>query len=153
MERYLAKIKGRIWLLRGLVLLCAAAVFVLGELSSRGILLDSRTQTEFARSYASFILFGEMIAGLWLIHRNKKFLRDREQASEQRRREMDERRILISDKSGGTAAGCLLFLFANGAVVLAFVSMEAFYALFAALLAVLALKGGMTFYFSRKYGI
>ena len=153
MERYLAKIKGRIWLLRGLVLLCAAAVFVLGELSSRGILLDSRTQTEFARSYASFILFGEMIAGLWLIHRNKKFLRDREQASEQRRREMDERRILISDKSGGTAAGCVLFLFANGAVVLAFVSMEAFYALFAALLAVLALKGGMTFYFSRKYGI
>ena len=153
MERYLAKIKGRIWLLRGLVLLCAAAVFVLGELSSRGILLDSRAQTEFARSYASFILFGEMIAGLWLIHRNKKFLRDREQASEQRRREMDERRILISDKSGGTAAGCLLFLFANGAVVLAFVSMEAFYALFAALLAVLALKGGMTFYFSRKYGI
>ena len=153
MERYLAKIKGRIWLLRGLVLLCAAAVFVLGELSSRGILLDSRTQTEFARSYASFILFGEMIAGLWLIHRNKKFLRDREQASEQRRREMDERRILISDKSGGAAAGCLLFLFANGAVVLAFVSMEAFYALFAALLAVLALKGGMTFYFSRKYGI
>ena len=153
MERYLAKIKGRIWLLRGLVLLCAAAVFVLGELSSRGILLDSRTQTEFARSYASFILFGEMIAGLWHIHRNKKFLRDREQASEQRRREMDERRILISDKSGGTAAGCLLFLFANGAVVLAFVSMEAFYALFAALLAVLALKGGMTFYFSRKYGI
>ena len=153
MERYLAKIKGRIWLLRGLVLLCAAAVFVLGELSSRGILLDSRTQTEFARSYASFILFGEMIAGLWLIHRNKKFLRDREQASEQRRREMDERRILISDKSGGAAAGCLLFLFANGAVVLAFVSMDAFYALFAALLAVLALKGGMTFYFSRKYGI
>ena len=66
---------------------------------------------------------------------------------------MDERRILISDKSGGAAAGCLLFLFANGAVVLAFVSMDAFYALFAALLAVLALKGGMTFYFSRKYGI
>lgn len=153
MEGYLAKIKGRIWLLRGLVLLCAAAIFVLGELSGRGILLDSRTQTEFARSYASFILFGEIVARLWLIRRNKKFLRDREQASEQRRREMDERRILISDKSGGAAAGCLLFLFANGAVVLAFVSMDAFYALFAALLAVLALKGGLALYFSRKYGM
>ena len=78
MEGYLAKIKGRIWLLRGLVLLCAIAIFVLGELSGRGILLDSRTQTEFARSYASFILFGEIVAGLWLIRRNKKFLRDRE---------------------------------------------------------------------------
>ncbi len=153
MEGYLAKIKGRIWLLRGLVLLCAIAIFVLGELSGRGILLDSRTQTEFARSYASFILFGEIVAGLWLIRRNKKFLRDREQASEQRRREMDERRILISDKSGGAAAGCLLFLFANGAVALAFVSMDAFYALFAALLAVLALKGGLALYFSRKYGM
>lgn len=153
MERYLAKIKGRIWLLRGWILFCAAAVVVLGELSNRGILLDSRTQTEFARSYASFLLFGEIIVGLWLIHRNKKLMRDREQASEKRRAEMDERRIFIYEKSGGFVADCLLILFANGAVVMSFLSMDAFYAVFFALLAVLVLKAGSYLYFSRKYGL
>ena len=73
MEGYLAKIKGRIWLLRGLVLLCAIAIFVLGELSGRGILLDSRTQTEFARSYASFILFGKSLPGFGLSTGTKNF--------------------------------------------------------------------------------
>ncbi len=153
MERYLAKIKGRIWMLRGWIVFCAVAVVVLGELSNRGILLDSRTQTDFARSYASFLLFGEIIAGFWLIHRNKKLMRDREQASEKRRAEMDERRIFIYEKSGGFVADSLLVLFANGAVVLSFLSMDAFYAVFFALLSVLVLKTGSYLYFSRKYGM
>ncbi|HIQ59610.1 MAG TPA: hypothetical protein IAB22_09170 [Candidatus Merdivicinus intestinavium] len=153
MEQYLAKIKRRIWLTRGWILLCAAAVVVLGELSGRGILLDSRGQTPFSRSWASAILFGEMAAGLWLIHRNKKLLRDREAASDRRRRERDELRAAVHDKSGGIVADCLIFLLANAAVVLAFVSMDAFYAVFGALLAAVFLKAGTRLYFSRKYGM
>ncbi len=153
MEEYLKKIKRRIFLCRGWIAVCAAAVIILGELSGRGILLGGRTRTDFAVRYASALLFGEIIACFFLIHQNKRLLQNREKAQEQCRTEYDELRNMIYDKSGGFPVSCLIFLFANGAIVLSFVDMAAFYTAVSALAAALLFKCFAHLYYRRKYGL
>lgn len=153
MEAYQKKIKHRIYLCRGWIAVCAAAVLILGELSGRGILLGGQTRTDFAVRYASALLFGEIIACIFLIRQNRLLLKNREKAQQQRRTESDELRCLIHDKSGGFVTDCLAFLFSNGAIILSFVDMAAFYTAVSALAAVLFFKTAAHLFYRRKFGL
>ena len=61
-------------------------MIVIGELSARGALLDSRSMTETAQRVSKLIVFGGIIALLIMHHRTARLLRDKAARDEQRMR-------------------------------------------------------------------
>ena len=151
MESYEKKLKGRLLAYRLLFAALLAAMVVVGELSHRGVLLDSRGMTALAQDVSRLLLFGGMIATGVLIHRTKGLLDDRLARARRRTMEEDERRRFIRDRSGAVALDAFLAIGVAAVFVLSYVNMTAFNTALGLLAAALLLRGAAYLYCARLF--
>ena len=85
-----------------------ALMIVVGELSNRGVLLDSRGMTATAGNAARILFFGALIGVICRIRRLKRTLADQTLLREEQIRQEDERARFIEDRSGARAMNALL---------------------------------------------
>ena len=128
-----------------------ALMIVVGELSTRGVLLDSRGMTATAGNAARILFFGALIGVICRIRRLKRTLADQTLLREEQIRQEDERARFIEDRSGARAMNALLVLLAAAVFVLAYVDMAAFRTAYGTLLAAAALRFGLKAYYKHKY--
>ena len=76
------KLKLRLMLYRLGVIVLLVLMILIGEMSHRGILLNSRTMTQSARNVSSLIIFGGILLFLVLHHRTSRLLRDKNRAKQ-----------------------------------------------------------------------
>ena len=135
------KLKLRLMLYRLGVIVLLVLMILIGEMSHRGILLDSRTMTQSARNVSSLIIFGGILLFLVLHHRTSRLLRDRTEQNRQKIRENDERRKYIHDRSNTLTLEVLFVAGILAVLVLSYVNMAAFQAAYYLLLFGMLVKG------------
>jgi len=136
------------WRIRLLWLLVAAMVAYVAVVSLLGG-GDSRLMNDSAQKMYRIIYFGGLIYVGWRIYANKKLLKDRLLRKEQLRKELDEHRRWVYEKSGGLFADVMLFLLLAATCTAALFNMAAYAAALFLLLGALALKGGLYLYYNR----
>ncbi len=134
---YTDKIKWRIRLLWGVLLLMLVYMVVIGELGGG----DSRIMTRLANTASRLIFFGGMAWVIACIVHNRRLLRDRQLLQAQRLKEQDERRQYLHDKSGGAVMDIFLIVLLFATTTTAMFSMPAFYVCYALLWTAIILKG------------
>ncbi len=135
------KLKLRLMLYRLGVIVLLVLMILIGEMSHRGILLNSRTMTQSARNVSSLIIFGGILLFLVLHHRTSRLLRDRTEQNRQKIRENDERRKYIHDRSNTLTLEVLFVAGILAVLVLSYVNMAAFQAAYYLLLFGMLVKG------------
>ncbi len=135
------KLKLRLMLYRLGVIVLLVLMILIGEMSHRGILLDSRTMTQSARNVSSLIIFGGILLFLVLHHRTSRLLRDRTEQNRQKIRENDERRKYIHDRSNTLTLEVLFVAGILAVLVLSYVNMAAFQTAYYLLLFGMLVKG------------
>ena len=123
------------------VIVLLVLMILIGEMSHRGILLDSRTMTQSARNVSSLIIFGGILLFLVLHHRTSRLLRDRTEQNRQKIRENDERRKYIHDRSNTLTLEVLFVAGILAVLVLSYVNMAAFQTAYYLLLFGMLVKG------------
>ena len=141
MKHYEEKLKLRLMLYRLGVIVLLVLMILIGEMSHRGILLDSRTMTQSARNVSSLIIFGGILLFLVLHHRTSRLLRDRTEQNRQKIRENDERRKYIHDRSNTLTLEVLFVAGILAVLVLSYVNMAAFQTAYYLLLFGMLVKG------------
>ncbi len=141
MKHYEEKLKLRLMLYRLGVIVLLVLMILIGEMSHRGILLDSRTMTQSARNVSSLIIFGGILLFLVLHHRTSRLLRDRTEQNRQKIRENDERRKYIHDRSNTLTLEVLFVAGILAVLVLFYVNMAAFQTAYYLLLFGMLVKG------------
>lgn len=126
-----------------------ALMIVVGELSNRGVLLDTRGMTDTAGNVARILFFGALIGAICRIRRLRRTLADQILLREEQIRQEDERARFIEDRSGARVMDALLLLLA-AVFVLAYVDMAAFRTAYGTLLTAAALRFGLKAYYKRK---
>ena len=116
-------------------------MIVIGELSARGALLDSRSMTETAQQVSKLIVFGGIIALLIMHHRAARLLRDKAARDEQRIRESDELRVFINDRSSTLTLELLAGAGVIALLIFSYLDMTAFTTAYCAMITGLLLKG------------
>ena len=149
MKHYEEKLKLRLMLYRLGVIVLLVLMILIGEMSHRGILLDSRTMTQSARNVSSLIIFGGILLFLVLHHRTSRLLRDRTEQNRQKIRENDERRKYIHDRSNTLTLEVLFVAGILAVLVLSYVNMAAFQTAYYLLLFGMLVKG-ITYLISRS---
>ena len=135
------KLKLRLMLYRLGVIVLLVLMILIGEMSHRGILLNSRTMTQSARNVSSLIIFGGILLFLVLHHRTSRLLRDRTEQNRQKIRENDERRKYIHDRSNTLTLEVLFVAGILAVLVLSYVNMAAFQTAYSLLLFGMLVKG------------
>ena len=135
------KLKLRLMLYRLGVIVLLVLMILIGEMSHRGILLNSRTMTQSARNVSSLIIFGGILLFLVLHHRTSRLLRDRIEQNRQKIRENDERRKYIHDRSNTLTLEVLFVAGILAVLVLSYVNMAAFQTAYSLLLFGMLVKG------------
>ena len=135
------KLKLRLMLYRLGVIVLLVLMILIGEMSHRGILLNSRTMTQSARNVSSLIIFGGILLFLVLHHRTSRLLRDRTEQNRQKIRENDERRKDIHDRSNTLTLEVLFVAGILAVLVLSYVNMAAFQTAYYLLLFGMLVKG------------
>lgn len=130
------KVKSRIRILWGILILMLIYMVVVGELG----LGDSRFMTQLAETVSRIIFFGGLLYVIILIIHNKKLLNNRVLLLEQERNKLDERQQFLHDKSGGIIVDILLLLLLFVTCTTALCNMPAFYTALSILLITIALK-------------
>ena len=148
MEKFGKKLKMRIRVSWLIIILLLAVMVIVGEMDAV-TLLDSRSMDRTAQDASRIIFFGALIWQIVRIVRTKRLLRRSLERRERQIIEEDERRIAIRQRSGALAMDILLALLFAAVFFLAYVDMAAFYTAYWTLLAALALKGGLTLYYSK----
>ena len=141
MKHYEEKLKLRLMLYRLGVIVLLVLMILIGEMSHRGILLNSRTMTQSARNVSSLIIFGGILLFLVLHHRTSRLLRDRTEQNRQKIRENDERRKYIHDRSNTLTLEVLFVAGILAVLVLSYVNMAAFQTAYYLLLFGMLVKG------------
>lgn len=149
MDKFEKRLKWRIWLCRGMIVLMWAVMLVIGEWGS-GVLLDSRTMDDTAQSVSRILFFGTLTGLIVCIARTKRLLLRKLDRRERQVFEEDERRLAIRQKSGALAMEAMLALLMIAVFVLAFVDMTAFHTAYAILLAAGALKIGFGWFYAKR---
>ncbi len=148
--KYEVQLKRRLIIYRGLIALLLVSIILIGELSNRGILLDSRSMSVTAQQVSRIIVFGGIISLLIMHHRTMRLLRNKAERSEQRIRESDERLIFINDKSNTLTLELLLGVVIIALLILSYVDMTAFSTVYWIMIAGLLLKGIAYLYYKNK---
>ena len=143
MEDFKRRVKRRVRMLEGALVVLLLVMIAVGELSGRGVLLDSRQISQLAGTASRILFFGSVIWVIFRIVKNKKLLKNKDLLLDQKIEENDERLCHIWNLSGGVAIDVLLFIMIATTFFLAFVSMPAFYTAFFLLAATVLLKLGL----------
>ena len=152
MEHYEEKLKRRLIFCRVLIVTLLALMILIGVLSDRGVLLDSRTMSRTAQMVPRLIIFGGIVL-LLILHRRTAFLlSDRIARDRQRIAEEDERRQYIQQRSNSLTLEALFAIGTLAVLILSYVDMTAFTTAYLALLCGLLLKGITWLYCKSKVG-
>ena len=150
MKSYEKRLTHRLILYRIMIALHLNLVFLIGELSHRGILLDARFMTQTAQSVSRLIVFGGMTVLFVLHHRTGQLLKDRMKSKEQQIRENDELSQYIHQQSNSLT----LKLLRGGGVLtvllLSYMDMTAFRTAYSLLISGLCLKAVTWAWYGHK---
>ncbi len=148
MKRYLKQIRMRMVGILIALISMIFFMFISGELGWG----DSRYMTSLMRTYSGIAFFGCFIYLIVCLRRYKRILQNQFLTEEARVKEMDERRRLIYDKSGGILADLWIVSVAIAAWFAAMLATtEIFYTLLVILLVMVCGKAGTFWYYEKKY--
>ena len=150
--KYELQLKRRLVIYRILIVMLLISIIFIGELSARGILLDSRYMSLTAQQVSRFIVFGGIIILLILHHRTVRLLQNKVERNEKHIRESDERQIFINDKSNTLTLELLFGMGIIALLILSYVDMIAFSTAYGVMIAGLLLKGITYLYYKNKVG-
>ncbi len=150
--KYEAQLKRRLVIYRILIVALLVSIFLIGVLSDRGILLDSRSMSITAQQVSRIIVFGGIIFLLIMHHRTVRLLQNKAELNERHIKENDERQIFINDKSNTLTLELLFGIGIIALLILSYVDMIAFTTVYATVIAGLLLKGVSYFYYKKKVG-
>ena len=150
--KYDVQLKRRLVIYRVLIAVFFISIILIGELSSRGILLDSRTMSVTAQQVSKIIIFGGIILLLIMHHRTVRLLQNKAAQSERQIKENDERLIFIHEKSNTLTLELLFGVGIIALLILSYVDMTAFTTIYVIMIVGLLLKGITVFYYKKKVG-
>jgi hypothetical protein len=150
--KYELQLKRRLVIYRILIAMLLISIFLIGALSDRGILLDSRYMSMSAQQVSRLIVFGGIIILLILHHRAARLLQNKVERNEKHIRESDERQIFINDKSNTLTLKLLVGVGIIALLILSYVDMTAFSTAYGIMIAGLLLKGITYLYYKNKVG-
>lgn len=150
--KYELQLKRRLVIYRILIAILLISIFLIGTLSDRGILLDSRYMSMTAQQVSRLIVFGGIIILLILHHRTARLLQNKVERNEKHIRENDERQIFINDKSNTLTLKLLFGVGIIALLIFSYVDMIAFSTAYGIMIAGLLLKGITYLYYKNKVG-
>ena len=150
--KYDVQLKRRLVIYRVLIAVLFISIILIGELSSRGILLDSRTMSVTAQQVSKIIIFGGIILLLIMHHRTVRLLQNKAAQSKRQIKENDERLIFIHEKSNTLTLELLFGVGIIALLILSYVDMTVFTTIYVIMIVGLLLKGITVFYYKKKVG-
>lgn len=150
--KYELQLKRKLVVYRILIAVLFISIILIGVLSDRGILLDSRYMSMTAQQVSRFIVFGGIIILLILHHRTARLLQNKVERNEKHIRDSDERQIFINDKSNTLTLELLFGVGIIALLILSYVDMIAFSTVYSIMIAGLLLKGITYLYYKNKVG-
>ena len=150
--KYEVQLKRRLIIYRVLIALLLVSIILIGILSDRGILLDSRSMSITAQQVSRIIVFGGIIILLIMHHHTVRLLQNKVERREKRIKETDERQIFINDKSNTLTLELLFGLGIVALLIFSYVDMTAFSTVYGIMIAGLLLKGITYLYYKNKIG-
>lgn len=148
--KYELQLKRRLVIYRILIAILLISIFLIGALSDRGILLDSRYMSMTAQQVSRLIVFGGIIILLILHHRTARLLQNKVERNEKHIRENDERQIFINDKSNTLTLKLLFGVGIIALLIFSYVDTIAFSTAYGIMIAGLLLKGITYLYYKNK---
>ena len=104
--KYELQLKRRLVIYRILIAILLISIFLIGALSDRGILLDSRYMSMTAQQISRLIVFGGIIILLILHHRTARLLQNKVERNEKHIKENDERQIHSTPEEKLVSVAC-----------------------------------------------
>lgn len=150
--KYELQLKRKLVVYRILIAVLFISIILIGVLSDRGILLDSRYMSMTAQQVSRFIVFGGIIILLILHHRTARLLQNKVERNDKHIRDSDERQIFINDKSNTLTLKLLFGVGIIALLILSYVDMIAFSTVYSIMIAGLLLKGITYLYYKNKVG-